>query len=61
MCGLWVKVMGYASLWAYSWGMGLTEFMFWKAVAVVVLAFLAGLFGFIDNPPEEERRDKRLE
>lgn len=36
------------------------EFMLWKALAVIVIAFLAGLFGFIepgagaprDKPPE---------
>jgi hypothetical protein len=33
------------------------EFKLWKALAIVALAFLAGLFGFI-GPAEGERRDK---
>lgn len=36
------------------------EFMFWKALAIVVLAFLAGLFGFIE-PREQAKRGKRPE
>jgi hypothetical protein len=38
--------------------MEFTDYMLWKALAIVALAFLAGLFGFID-PEEGERRDKR--
>jgi hypothetical protein len=37
-------------------GVEFTSYMLWKAVAIVVLAFLAGLFGFID--PEEGRGPK---
>lgn len=33
------------------------DFMFWKAIAIVVLAFFAGLFGFIE-PEEGAKRDK---
>jgi hypothetical protein len=36
------------------------EFKLWKAIAIVVLAFLAGLFGFIETGSGEER-DKRPE
>lgn len=38
--------------------MEFTEFMLWKALAIVVLAFLAGLFGFIETGAKEGR-DKR--
>jgi hypothetical protein len=41
--------------------MEFTDFMLWKALAIVALAFLAGLFGLIDTRPEEGRRDKRPE
>jgi hypothetical protein len=34
------------------------EFMFWKAVALMALAFIAGLFGFI-GPEAKARRGKR--
>jgi hypothetical protein len=44
----------------YSGGMEFTEFMLWKAIAIVALAFLAGLFGFIE-PESKEGRDKRRE
>jgi hypothetical protein len=40
--------------------MEFTAFMFWKALAIVVLAFLAGLFGFIE-PESKAKRDKRPE
>lgn len=40
--------------------MEFTEFMLWKALAIVALAFLAGLFGFIE-PEEGAERDKRPE
>jgi hypothetical protein len=33
------------------------EFKLWKALAIVALAFLAGLFGFI-RPPGAGRRGK---
>jgi hypothetical protein len=40
--------------------MEFTDYMLWKALAIIALAFLAGLFGLI--PPEEgERSDKRRE
>lgn len=35
-----------------------TDFMIWKALAIIALAFLAGLFGFIE-PESKEERDKR--
>jgi hypothetical protein len=43
-----------------SGSMEFTDYMLWKALAIVVLAFLAGLFGFIrpqrggknERPPE---------
>jgi hypothetical protein len=38
--------------------MEFTDYMLWKALAIVVAAFLAGLFGFIETRPEGERRDK---
>jgi hypothetical protein len=38
--------------------MEFTEFMLWKALAIVALAFLAGLFGLIE-PTEGEGSDKR--
>lgn len=38
--------------------MEFTEFMLWKALAIVVLAFLAGLFGFIE-PRARAKRGKR--
>jgi hypothetical protein len=37
--------------------MEFTEFMLWKALAIIALAFLAGLFGFI-GPKEGEGSDK---
>lgn len=36
------------------------EFKLWMALAIVALAFIGGLFGFI-RPEEEEERDKHLE
>jgi hypothetical protein len=47
----------------YSGGVEFTEFMLWKALAIVALAFLAGLFGFIEpeGPASKEARDRRLE
>jgi hypothetical protein len=32
--------------------------MLWKALAIIALAFFAGLFGFIE-PESKEGRDKR--
>jgi hypothetical protein len=40
--------------------MEFTDFMLWKALAIVAVAFLAGLFGFIE-PGSKEGRDKRSE
>jgi hypothetical protein len=37
--------------------MELTDYMLWKAIALVVIAFFAGLFGLI--PPEGEGRSDR--
>ena len=42
-------------------GMEITDYMLWKALAIIVVAFLAGLFGFIGKQPTEGRRDKRPE
>jgi hypothetical protein len=33
------------------------EFKLWKALAIVVLAFLAGLFGFL-GPEDGDRSDR---
>lgn len=38
--------------------MDLLEFKVWKAVALVALAFLAGLFGFLPTDSKGDRRDK---
>lgn len=38
--------------------MEFTEFMLWKALAIIAIAFLAGLFGFIE-PRAKAKRDKR--
>jgi hypothetical protein len=40
--------------------MEFTDFMWLKAIAIVVVAFLAGLFGFIE-PESKEGRGKRPE
>lgn len=37
------------------------DFMIWKAIAVVVLAGVLGLFGVIDEPPTRGGSDKRPE
>lgn len=41
--------------------MEFTEYMLWKALALVVLAFIGGFFGWINPHQEEEENDKRLE
>ena len=41
--------------------MEFTEFMLWKAGAICALAFIGGLFGWINPRQEEEERDKRPE
>jgi len=38
-----------------------TDYLLWKALAVIVLAFLAGLFGFIKTPPKRGGPGKRPE
>jgi hypothetical protein len=38
--------------------MEFTDYMLWKALGLIVLAFLAGLFGFIESPPKEGPSDK---
>lgn len=48
----------------YSGCVEFTDYMLWKALAIVVLAFLAGLFGFIETEGGQEpeaKRDKRPE
>jgi hypothetical protein len=47
----------------YTGRMEFTDFMLWKALAIVGLAFLAGLFGFIEteDPESKAKRDKRPE
>jgi hypothetical protein len=41
-------------------GVDFLDFMLWKALAIVALAFLAGLFGFIE-PEGRAKRGKRRE
>lgn len=55
--------MAGSGLKGYTGRMEFTDFMLLKAIAIVVLAFFAGLFGFIDQGGQEpkEGRGKRPE